>query len=179
MPAHIAFLELVIDPACSTVFEAEHAEGDIMDKPPRNLREPAFNRNLIIMGLLQGISILAIVFILYLYSLYLEMPETETRAMTFIALVTANLSLIVTNLSWKKIGVVILNKSSVALRVVLGLAVTALFCIMNIPLLRDLFHFSALGFREIITAVIAGGLSLVWFELFKLMRTKQVKTGNN
>jgi Ca2+-transporting ATPase len=107
------------------------------------------------------------------------MPESQTRAMTFIALVTANLALIVTNLSWKKIGVVILNKSSVSLRIVLGLAVTALFCIMNIPILRDLFHFSALGLREIITAVIAGGLSLVWFELFKLLKTKQAKAGNN
>ena len=36
-PVHIVFLELIIDPACSVVFEAEAAEEDCMRKPPRDL----------------------------------------------------------------------------------------------------------------------------------------------
>ena len=34
-PMHIAFLEMVIDPVCSLVFEAETEEKGIMDRPPR------------------------------------------------------------------------------------------------------------------------------------------------
>ena len=36
-PLHIAFLELVIDPACSMVFENEPPEPDLMQRPPRDV----------------------------------------------------------------------------------------------------------------------------------------------
>ena len=36
MPVHIVFLELIIDPACSLVFEAEGEEADVMRRPPRH-----------------------------------------------------------------------------------------------------------------------------------------------
>ena len=35
-PVHIAFIEMVIDPACSVVLEAEQEEDDVMQRPPRD-----------------------------------------------------------------------------------------------------------------------------------------------
>ena len=43
-PIHIAFLEMVIDPVCSLVFEAETEEDDVMRRPPRAPDEPLFSR---------------------------------------------------------------------------------------------------------------------------------------
>jgi Ca2+-transporting ATPase len=45
MPVHILFLELIIDPACSTIFEAEGEESDVMSRRPRNRNEPLFSRS--------------------------------------------------------------------------------------------------------------------------------------
>ncbi|MDO8610611.1 MAG: HAD-IC family P-type ATPase, partial [bacterium] len=68
-PAHIAFLELIIDPACSVVFESEKEEHDVMNRPPRNLKHPLFSKKTFILSLLQGLSVLSIVFITYLLAL--------------------------------------------------------------------------------------------------------------
>ena len=58
LPAHIAFLELIIDPACSTVFEAEPEEKDIMRRPPRNLQEKMFGRKNRLFAVLCGLKII-------------------------------------------------------------------------------------------------------------------------
>ncbi len=58
LPAHIAFLELIIDPACSVVFEAEKDEKNIMQRPPRNLKDKLFDRKNLIRSLFQGLSVL-------------------------------------------------------------------------------------------------------------------------
>ena len=55
-PVHVAFLELIIDPACSIVFEAEEEEADIMQRPPRSSTEHLFNRQMVTMSLLQGLA---------------------------------------------------------------------------------------------------------------------------
>ncbi|HEY4956922.1 MAG TPA: HAD-IC family P-type ATPase, partial [Caldimonas sp.] len=41
-PMHIAFLELIIDPACSLAFENEPPESDVMQRPPRDAEAPLF-----------------------------------------------------------------------------------------------------------------------------------------
>jgi P-type Ca2+ transporter type 2C len=44
LPIHVAFLHLIIDPACTIVLEAEPAESTVMQRPPRNPQEPLFGR---------------------------------------------------------------------------------------------------------------------------------------
>src|SRR4029077_9086313 len=47
-PLHIAFLEMVIDPVCSIVFEAEGEEADTMRRPPRHPSAPLFTAGFVI-----------------------------------------------------------------------------------------------------------------------------------
>ena len=72
LPVHILFLELIIDPACTVVFEMEADEKDMMNRPPRKLNEPLFGRAMILTGLIQGLGVLAVVFGVYAFCL---MPE--------------------------------------------------------------------------------------------------------
>ena len=99
LPAHIAFLELIIDPACSVVFEAEKDEKNIMQRPPRNLKDKLFDRKSLIRSLFQGLSVLFFVLIVFLLAIYLGKSENEARTITFAMLVFANLTLIISNLS--------------------------------------------------------------------------------
>ncbi|MFA6549392.1 MAG: cation-translocating P-type ATPase, partial [Candidatus Margulisiibacteriota bacterium] len=141
MPAHIAFLELIIDPACSTVFEAEPEDKDIMDKPPRKLKDPLYNRRDFVFSLAQGLIALAIVFIIYLWTIYTGQGENMSRAIVFTSLVIVNLALIFINLFRSANPLYLFKNKNQALICVFAGALIALFLVLSVPSLRSLFHF--------------------------------------
>ncbi|MEP7353540.1 MAG: HAD-IC family P-type ATPase, partial [Acidobacteriota bacterium] len=101
-PIHIAFLELIIDPACSIVFEAEPEEPDVMQRPPRALTERLFNRRTVMVSLAQGLGILCLLLAVFATALYRGQAPEDARAITFTSLVLANLALIHANRSWSR-----------------------------------------------------------------------------
>jgi Ca2+-transporting ATPase len=167
LPAHIAFLELIIDPACSTVFEAEPEEKNIMNRPPRNLQERMFGRKGLALSLLQGTSMLAGVIVVLLYALYTDKSEVEVRTLTFATLVIANLTLIVANLSWSQSIIKTLRSENKALRYVLAGALSGLLLVLYVPALRSLFRFSLLHGDDLLIVFIVGTLSIAWLRLLK------------
>jgi Ca2+-transporting ATPase len=169
LPAHIAFLELIIDPACSTVFEADPEDKNIMKRPPRQLHEPLFNRQAFFLSLLQGLSVLAVVFIVFIWSLYVGKGELEARTLAFATLVFANIMLIINNLSWTQTIWQTLQAKNPALWLVIGGATLALLAVLYLPLLRNLFHFEVMHGNDVIIALTGAIASLLWFEALKLL----------
>lgn len=172
-PAQIAFLELIIDPACSVVFESEPEDHDIMKRPPRNLKSPLLSRNAYLASFMQGIVVLVITLLVFMYTLLLHRGDVEARTLAFTILVIGNLMLILTNLSWEDSLFRVLGKKNTALRVVGVGALTALGLILYVPFLRNLFHFSFMHPHDLFMALAAGVISIAWFELVKLWRRKQ------
>ncbi|MDD5669318.1 MAG: cation-translocating P-type ATPase [Candidatus Omnitrophica bacterium] len=172
LPAHIAFLELIIDPACSTVFEACAEEKNIMRRPPRSLRESLFNKKTFLFSLFQGVSILTVVFSVFCLALHFNKGEHEARTLAFATLVFANIMLIITNLSWSKnlIGIIRL-KNTAMLGVVTG-ALVALVLVIYVPPFRNLFHFSILSGKDALIAFVCGIASLAWFEGLKTINKR-------
>lgn len=168
LPAHIAFLELIIDPACSTVFEAEPEEKNIMQRPPRDLREKLFGKKNILVSLLQGISVLAVVIFVFLFALKMGKSDMEARSLTFATLVIANLTLIISGLSWEN-SLIRINPENKALWLVIAGALVSLVLVLNIPFLRNMFHFSVLHFNDYLIVFLAGISSVLWF---KILNTK-------
>ncbi len=169
LPAHIAFLELIIDPACSVVFEAEPEEKFVMERPPRNLKEPMFNKKTLTVSLLQGISVLFIILLVFVTVLYRGKGATEARTITFTSLVITNLALILINRSSSLSILEAFNLKNKAFWLVTAGALTALALVLYIPFFRGLFHFSILGVTDILIAFIAGIVSIIWFELLKMV----------
>ena len=100
LPVHIAFLQLIIDPTCSIVFESEKEEQNVMNRPPRQKDEGLFTRRTLALSLLQGMVVVAVVLFVYVYALSRGFDEAEARTLTFTSIVIANLCLILTNRSW-------------------------------------------------------------------------------
>lgn len=167
LPAHIAFLELIIDPACSTVFEAEPEEKNIMNRSPRNLQERMFGRKNLALSLVQGISMLAGVIAVFLYALHMGKGEVDARTLTFATLVIANLTLIVANLSWSQSLIKTLSSENKALRYVLVGAISGLFLVLYVPALRSMFRFSLLHGDDLLIVFLVGILSIAWLRLLK------------
>jgi Ca2+-transporting ATPase len=168
MPVHIAFLQLIIDPACSTVFEAEREEKNVMNRPPRGKEEGLFTRRTLTLSLLQGFVVLAIVLIIYVNAISRGIGENEVRAMTFTTIVIADLGLILTNRSWSETIVANLFSPNTALVYVFLGTVFSLALVLYVPFLQDLFRFGALSAADLALCIIAGILSILWFEMFKL-----------
>jgi Ca2+-transporting ATPase len=170
MPVHIVFLELIIDPACSIVFEMEHEEADVMKRPPRGQKERLFSGRTLTLSILQGVMVLLIVLTVYCIALYRGQGDKEARALSFCTLIVANLCLIVTNRSWTRSILATLRTPNSAQWWVIGGAVVFLTLVFNIPFLRDMFKFSMLHVRDIALCISAGVISIVWFEIFKMLK---------
>ncbi len=167
LPIHIAFLELIIDPACSVVFENDPSEPDIMRRPPRKLNEPILGKRELGMSILQGVSVLFIVMLIYIGALLLKKNEIEIRTLTFSTLVIANLGLILVNLSWSKNIFRVLTTRNTMLWAVLAGAISVLVICVYAPFAQNIFHLMPLHFIDIIIVLIAGAISVMWFEFLK------------
>jgi Ca2+-transporting ATPase len=172
LPMHIVFLELIIDPACSVVFEAEAEESNVMKRPPRNPEEPLFGKSVILISLLQGFSVLLVVLAVFLISRSLGRGEDETRALTVVTLILSNLALILTNRSWTRTIWGMLKSPNSALLWVIGGAISFVLLILYVPFLRDLFRFSILHPFDLLLCVAAAAISIVWFEALKVIRRR-------
>jgi Ca2+-transporting ATPase len=169
LPAHIAFLELIIDPACSTVFEAEPEEKNIMDRPPRNVKERLFGRKNFMTSFLQGISVLIAVLIVFLW-FFDHIDEDNARTLSFCTLVIANLMLIIINLSSTHSFIQTFSSKNKALWLVMIGALLSLVAIIDIPLLRGFFHFAPISAMDFFIAAFVGVVSVSWFKIFDLRK---------
>ncbi len=170
LPVHIVFLELIIDPACSIVFEAERGEKDLMLRPPRDPERALFSRGVLFVSLLQGLGVLFFALGIYAVSLGREMGELEARALTFTTLIVANLALILINRSWTRSALGALRERNLALWLVVAGAIVFLALSLRVPALRELFRFSKLHASDVAICVGAGLASVLWFEVLKLVR---------
>jgi Ca2+-transporting ATPase len=173
LPVHVVFLELIIDPACSVVFEAEPEEADVMQRLPRDPKKPLFSRRNLALSFLQGFIVLAIVLAVYAISLFRGQGEEEARALTFTTLIVANLGLILTNRSWSRTILETISSPNRALWWVLGGALVFLAGVLYIPFLRELFGFSYLHFLDIAICFLAGITSILWFEGLKMINRRR------
>jgi Ca2+-transporting ATPase len=168
LPLHIVFLELIIDPASSVVFEAEPENPETMKRPPREPREPLFDRPGLLAGLLQGIGVLALVVAVFVLVRGWHLAESTTRAMAFTTLVLSNLGLILANRSRSRAFLVTLRTRNSALWWVVAGTIFLLALVLSVPALRDLFSFSTLSALELLWCLAAGTVSLLWFEAVKI-----------
>jgi Ca2+-transporting ATPase len=163
-PVHVVFLELIIDPACSLVFEAEPEERGIMARPPRRRDAPLLTRGMLAVGVLQGVGLLAVVLATFATATA-SAGEHVGRMLAYTALVTGSLAIIATNQSWTR-GAwwTAFSRNRAALAVAAG-ASAALLLIVAVPSLRDVFGFAVPSAGALAEAVGAAVASVAWIHV--------------
>ena len=149
LPAHILFLELLIDPSCSIVFEMEPEEKGIMKRPPRKLGEALLGPQVLIRSFIQGMAIFMIVFTIYALMITSGYGEAESRMIAFSGIVAGNIGLIFANRSWHQTMFQSLRVPNKALWWVSGGAVLFFALATLVPLMRDLFKFAPLEWHHL------------------------------
>ena len=166
-PLHIAFLELVIDPACSMVFENEPSEADVMRRPPRDAQAPLFAGMTLALALLQGLGVLAVVLGAYAWSSS-WLTEPAARAFAFSTLVAGDVALILSNRTGSATLWASLRVPNRTLWAVIGITLGLLGLTLYLPWLTKLFFFAPLSGPDLLAALGLGLLSVLWFEAIKL-----------
>jgi Ca2+-transporting ATPase len=161
LPAHIMFLQMIIDPACSIFFEAEAEAAGIMRRPPRQAKQPLFGGKLLAGSLLQGGVSLVVIAAIYAWGTFRGYEENTVRGLVFVAIVTGNIALVLSNrslgVSWRRAW----SGGNPALWwIVLG-GGAGLAMVFNIPVLRELFHFTGDAPQLLATAVLAAASILL------------------
>ena len=169
LPVHIAFLELIIDPSCSLIFEAEEAEADIMSRRPRSAAERLFTGRTVATAVLQGLSALAVCLLIVFLARPGHGPDAA-RALSFAALVVSFLTIILVNRSWTRSALSMMRAPNRAMWWVLVGAAVLLGAILTVPALQRLFSFSPLHADDLAVSLAAGFLCLLWFEFLKRFR---------
>jgi len=176
MPVHILFLQLVIDPACSIVFEAEAIEADAMSSKPRKPDTHLFDREILVRGLLQGLGLLIMLVGLYLAVISSGQADGVARTTTFLALVLSNVGLIYTNRSWSQPSWRRRGVSNRSFAWVSLSAIALMALVLVLAPLRDLFAFAPLNLMLLFTCVMVAALSIAWFEFIKWATLKRANT---
>ncbi|MFZ6673144.1 cation-translocating P-type ATPase [Undibacterium sp. Xuan67W] len=167
MPVHVLSLQLIIDPACSVIFEAEPQDTDNMKNPPRSSSTRLFDKKVVYRGLWQGAGLLLTLIGLFAWARASGNSDDSARALTFFVLVLSNLGLILANRSLNQPAWTILRIKNPYFWKIVVAAIVALTLIMTIPFLAHLFSFSAPS-----TAMYGFGVGVVvlntfWFECVK------------
>ena len=170
LPLHIVFLEFIIDPACTTVFEAESEEKDIMQSKPRSITFETIqhesgnhSRNSgysCIRSRNCGLSVFN----------YGRFKHDTARTMAFTTIVLTNLALIVTNRSWSQSIVGIFRKPNKAFWQIVVLCNSRAITSNLFATTGSLFAFAALSPMDLLICFIAGFGSIVWFEIYKVVK---------
>jgi Ca2+-transporting ATPase len=167
LPVHILFLQLVIDPACSVVFEAEPLEADAMTVPPRRPDARLFDTTVLLRGLWQGLGLLAMLLGVYAMAWRSSGSHEVARALAFSVLVLSNLGLIFANRVWRRSTLLSAGSSNRPFVWISIATVTLLACILGIPALSRLFAFVAPSPAMLSAGVGAAMAGLLWFEAVK------------
>jgi P-type Ca2+ transporter type 2C len=167
LPVHIVFLELIIDPACSLVFEAERAEPNVMRRPPRDPNARLFSAATVGAAVLQGLTVLGVCLAIFMLA-RIDHGADAARALAFASLVVSFIVIIFINRSPTRSLVRMLHEPNAAAWWVVGGAGALLGLVMGVPGIRRLFHFAALHPLDLALSLLAGVASLLLFEVLKL-----------
>jgi len=166
-PVHIAFLELIIDPVCSLVFEAEREERDVMKRPPRRADAELFSWPLIAWSVLQGTMAFALIAVIFVAALRSGLPPEEARTLAFIALVVCVLALVLVNRSFSASFLSAFFRPNAALLWIFLLIALVLATALFWPPASGLFRFGPLHVDDLMITLGAGLLVLTVLELLK------------
>jgi len=171
-PVHVIFLELIMGPTCSIVYENEPIEKDTMQRKPRKMTETFLNWKELGISIIQGLLITTGVLFAYQFAVQNGSNEETTRAMVFTTLIIANVLLSHTNRSFTYSMLDSFKNRNKLFPMITGVTLVLLFAILYIPLFAGFFQVTGLNIPELGTAFLIAAVSVLWFEVYKWIKRR-------
>jgi P-type Ca2+ transporter type 2C len=172
-PVHVIFLELIMGPTCSIIYENEPLEANSMDQPPRKITHTFLSWDELSVSILQGLIIAAGTLISYRLAVINGCSEDQTRSLVFITLITANIFLTLVNRSFYYSFLTTFSYKNWLLRGIILVTILLVGLMISVPVLKDFFKFQWSNWTNFTMATGVGILSVIWFEIYKWWQRKK------
>jgi len=173
-PVHIIFLELIMGPTCSIIYENEPMEKNTMNLKPRLFSSTFFNWKELTTSIIQGLGITTGTLSAYLYAVYSGFNESLTRTMVFAVLLSANIFLTLVNRSFHYSVITTMKYKNNLVVLIIFVTIVIAALLLYIKPLSQFFQFEALSISQVSISVGVGFLFVIWFEVVKWWKRKGV-----
>ncbi|MEZ4945474.1 MAG: cation-translocating P-type ATPase [Cyclobacteriaceae bacterium] len=167
-PVHIIFLELIMGPTCSIIFENEPMEKNTMSQKPRPFTTTFFNWEELTTSIIQGLVITLGILAIYQYSVGMLYDEALTRTMVFTVLITTNIFLTLVNRSFYYSILTTLRYKNNLVLIIITITIGIMGLLLFVPPLTSFFKFVTLNFSQLAICIGVGFVSVAWYELVKI-----------
>jgi Ca2+-transporting ATPase len=171
-PVHVIFLELVMGPTCSIIYENEPIEKNLMIQRPRPASSTFFSFKELVLSVVQGLVITAGLLVVYWKGSGSGSSIEVVTTMVFITLIAANITLTLVNRSFFYSMVKTFHYPNRLIPLIIAVTIVIVVLVFLIPALRSFFGFVVLPLREFSYCVFTGSVSVLWFEVYKYYKRK-------
>lgn len=172
-PVHIIFLELIMGPTCSIIYENEPVEPNAMLEKPRPFTHNFFNGKELLISIVQGLVITAGTLLIYKYAVGRGYSESLTRTMVFAVLITANIFLTLVNRSFYYPITTTLKYKNNLVAVIICATIFLSALLLYVPLFAGFFKFEPPDRYQLLLCLGTGFFSVIWFEAIKYLSRKK------
>lgn len=166
-PVHIIFLELIMGPTCSIIYENEPMEQNTMIQKPRSYKSTFFDAAELTTSIFQGILIAVGTLMVYQYAVSQDFGEHITRTMVFTVLIAANISLTLVNRSFYYSVLTTLKHKNNLVVLIIGITIAICVLLFYVKPLADFFEFEPLSGNQVAISIGLGFVSVIWYEIIK------------
>lgn len=171
-PVHVIFLELIMGPTCSIVFENEPIEAGSMQKPPRKMSSRFFSLRELSLSISQGLIITFACLSLGYYFMTHNATEAQVRTIIYTTLIFSNLFLTLANRSFYYSVLTTIQYKNKLIPIILAISLIVLFLSIYEPTIQHIFGFEALKITDIIVCLFIAFIGVLWIEFYKLFKRK-------
>lgn len=174
-PVHVIFLEIIMGPTCSIIYENEPMERNLMLLQPRPVTNTFFKLREITISIIQGLVITVGLLFVYQYCVATNCSESATRTVVFLTLISSNIFLTLTNRSfYYSIFTTLKYKNNLVLMIIsVTILITA--SLLFVPLFAAFFEFERVSEFQIGLSILVGLISVLWIEIYKGFKRRKVQ----
>jgi len=169
-PIHIIFLEIVMGPTCSIMYENEPMEKNTMLQKPKAFTTNLFNWKELFISIIQGLVITVGALFIYQYAVMNDYSEALTRTMIFVVLVSANIFLTLVNRSFFYSILTTLRYKNNLVVIIISITLALVILILAVGPITVFFDFERMSFKQLLLSTSVGFVSVIWFEMVKFLR---------
>jgi Ca2+-transporting ATPase len=171
-PVHIIFLEIIMGPTCSIIYENEPMESDLMLQKPRPLSNTFFNWKEILLSIIQGLVITGGLLLVYQYCVADSCTENQTRTTVFLTLIVANIFMTLVNRSFHYSIFTTIRYKNNLVPMIIGITIGITLLLLWVPMFSKFFQFEMITTTQLLISVGVGMVSVLWIEIYKWMRRR-------
>jgi Ca2+-transporting ATPase len=171
-PVHIIFLEIIMGPTCSIIYENEPMEHNLMLQKPRPLTNTFFNWKEITISIIQGLVITVGLLFIYQYCLAENCTEAQTRTTIFLTLVVSNIVLTLENRSFYYSILTTIRYKNNLVPMIIGITILITSLLLFVPIFSKFFAFDAITGTQLGMSILVGSLAVLWIEVYKWIRRR-------